>query len=164
MATNVPRSSISVNPYQAPATARATRSRVQPTPQVPALHGDRSIAMATFVGGVISGSVLFARNLWLLGRTAAALTAVALAVVWQGLLSGIALSLPWDVPLGIWMIVGVTHTLVFQQMAKATFRNSYAQIADGHGRLAHWGLAVVLTTATLVLTISILLIVAVLVP
>jgi hypothetical protein len=151
MATNVPRSSISVNPYQAPATARATRSRVQPTPQVPALHGDRSIAMATFVGGVISGSVLFARNLWLLGRTAAALTAI-------------ALSLPWDVPLGIWMIVGVTHTLVFQQMAKATFRNSYAQIADGHGRLAHWGLAVVLTTATLVLTISILLIVAVLVP
>jgi hypothetical protein len=149
-----------VNPYQTPVATTPTRQAARrvaepvtnrPEASVPALHGDRAIAVSTFLGGVIAGAILIARNHVLLGRKSQAAFFLVGAIAWQAILIAVSLALPFEVPSGLWMGVSVAHALLFQQIAKQLFAQPYARIAEGRGQWASWGIA----PAAIVVTITI---------
>lgn len=157
-----------VNPYQAPVATPPTRkaaSTVAASPEanVPALHSERAIGVSTFLGGVIAGAILVARNQMLLGRKTQAITFLLATMVWQAILIAVSLALPFEVPSGIWMGVSVAHALLFQQIAKHLFAQPYARIAEGHGQWASWGIAAAAVVVTITVVGSIAIAVAVLV-
>jgi hypothetical protein len=122
---------------------------------VPALHSDRAIGASTFLGGVIAGAILVARNQALLGRNSQAIIFLCGAIAWQAILIAVSLALPFEVPSGIWMGVSAAHAFLFQQIAKHVFAQPYARIAEGHGQWAPWGLAAAVTAVTITMVGSI---------
>ncbi len=149
------RAAAPVNPYQAPLATQPSRKAASPVAKcpeasVPALHSDRAIAVSTFLGGVIAGAILVARNQALLGRKTQAITFLLATMVWQAILIAVTLALPFEVPSGIWMGVSVAHALLFQQIAKQLFAQPYAQIAEGRGQWASWGIAAAAVVVTMI--------------
>jgi hypothetical protein len=157
---NSNRAATLVNPYQAPVATPPTRKAASlvtthPVADVPALHSDRAIGASTFLGGVIAGAILVARNQALLGRNSQAIIFLCGAIAWQAILIAVSLALPFEVPSGIWMGVSAAHAFLFQQIAKHVFAQPYARIAEGHGQWAPWGLAAAVTAVTITMVGSI---------
>jgi len=142
-----------LNPYQTPAVAPQGRLAASKEQAGPVLHGVRSIGIATFLGGVIAGSILMARNFWQLGQSVNAIACVAFAIVWQAFLVALAIVLPSGLPGGFGVFIGLVHAFAFQHIATAYFAKEYAMIAQGHGRSAHWSMAVLVTVGTLIVTL-----------
>ncbi|MBL8891652.1 MAG: hypothetical protein JNL67_16855 [Planctomycetaceae bacterium] len=149
------RTAAPVNPYQAPVATPPTRKAAspvatRPATNVPALHSERAIGVSTFLGGAIAGAILVARNQMLLGRKTQAITFLLATMVWQAILIAVSLALPFEVPGGVWMGVSVAHALLFQQIAKHLFAQPYAQIAEGRGQWASWGIAAAAVVVTMI--------------
>lgn len=152
-----------VNPYQAPTVSTPTWNvgspiSKSPAASVPALHSDRAIGVTTFLGGVIAGAILVARNHALLGNKAQAVTFVLGAIAWQAILVAVSVALPFEVPSVIWMGVSMGHALLFQRIAKHLFAEPYARIAEGGGQWASWVLAAAAIVTTIIGVVSILVI------
>lgn len=147
-----------VNPYQAPVAVptkhKPTRSISTPSP-VPALHSARAIGVTTFLGGVIAGAILIARNHALLRNSSDGVVFLVGAFCWQVCLIAVSLSLPFVVPSMIWMMVGTAHALVFQQIASHLFAKPYESIAAGNGKWASGWYAAAAVIWTMVATLSI---------
>ena len=144
-----------VNPYQTPAPVEQSRKATKEI-AAPALHSDRTIGVTTFLGGVIAGAILIARNNVLVGRTGGGILFLLVAIVWQAVLIGVALALPFDMPTGVGFLVGMAHAVALQQLAKHWFAKPYALLAAGRGQWGHWGLAAAAIAVTLGCTVSII--------
>ena len=150
-----------VNPYQAPVAfptqhkPTRTVSTVSTPTQIPALHSARAIAATTFLGGVIAGAILIARNHALLRSKSDAVIFLFGACCWQVCLIAVSLSLPFVVPGTIWMMIGTAHALVFQQIASHLFAKPYESIAAGNGKWASGWYAAAAVLGTMVATLSI---------
>lgn len=140
------------NPYQTPSNTRMERKIAVQATVVPALHSDRTIGVATFLGGVVAGAILITRNNFMLGQKADAVLFLMASIVWQAILIGVALVLPFALPSGVSMGIVFGQAFVMQLIAKHSFAKQYATIAAGRGQWGHWGWAA-LSIAVPVVTI-----------
>jgi len=144
-----------VNPYQTPTSVPGERKAVANAAAVPALHSDRAIGVATFLGGVVAGGILVARNNFLLGRNADGVMFLTGAVFWQAFLIGLALALPFALPGGISIMICLAHAFGMKFIAQQMFAEQYAEITAGRGQWGHWGLALLAIAIPLVTIFSI---------
>ncbi len=151
-----PNVTANANPYQTPASTRSDRKTVSKATSVPALHSDRAIGVASFLGGVIAGAILLARNNFLLGRITDGIMCLAVSVVWQAFVIFVALSLPFALPGGISMGIVFGQAHLMQLIAKQSFAEQYAAIAAGRGQWGHWGWPLLAISIQLVTIFSLL--------
>lgn len=156
-----PNVTANANPYQTPTSVRSDRKTVSKATSVPALHSDRAIGVASFLGGVIAGAILLARNNFLLGRIADGIMCLAVSVVWQAFLIFVALSLPFALPGGVSMGIAFGQAYLMQLIAKQSFAEQYAAIAAGRGHWGHWGWALLAIAIPLVTIVSLVVFVTV---
>lgn len=150
----VPNATANANPYQTPAGIRSDRNSLSEAASVPALYSDRVIGVTSFLGGVVAGAILSARNFFLLGRTADAILFLLAAIVWQAFLIGVALAFPLELPSGVSMGLAFGHAFLMQFIARRSFAEQYAAIAAGRGRWGHWSLAIVAVAVPYVMIVS----------
>ncbi len=144
------------NPYQSPTVVQQKHNSEPGQLDVPALHSVRAIGLTTFLGGVIAGAFLIARNHALQGRKSTGALFLLGAIVWQALLLGVAFSLPFEFPGGLGFLVGMAHALAFQQIAKISFAEHIQMIADGRGQWASWHYPVAAATITMGVMVGVL--------
>ena len=113
------------------------------------LFSATQVAVATFLGSPLAGSLLFARNYQVLGKNGAALKALALGVVATGLLILLVTLLPKGMPLALLSIVGM-RAAVGHYQGRAISDHEYRG-----GPKGSWLVAIAVGLASFVLVLGV---------
>lgn len=142
-----------------PFLAHMTALKVQPTETTksdgPSLHRPMEIAISTFVGGILAGALLMARNHVLLGQKLVAVAFLLGAIAFKFVLLAAFLLLTFTWPHIILILVNVSLPLLFIWVAMDSFAKPYALIAAGRGKWSSSYYAVAVTIASILVDMAI---------